>query len=286
MKGAESPWSDDGGVDLVVEAGVATLTLNRPPGNAWTPALGVELFEKIDGLASDTDVRALVLTGAGDDFCTGADGNALDNIASDGEFEISATRPKYWMAMSIGKPVVAAVNGACFGVGMQLALFCDVRFAGTGTKFSTAFVRRGLVPELGMAWLLPRLVGLGSATDLLLSGRLVRAAEAGELGLVNRVVDDDQLLDAAADYARQLAERCSPASMATVKWLLAQDQVSTLPEAVERADARMEAALVSDDFAEGVRSWQEKRAPAFSPLDPALAHFPLPGEEGGEDSPA
>jgi enoyl-CoA hydratase/carnithine racemase len=184
----------------------------------------------------------------------------------------------YWKAMTIGKPVIAAVNGACFGVGMQLALLCDIRFAGTSTKFATAFVRRGLVAELGMTWVLPRLVGIGTANDLLLSGRLVRSAEAAELGLINRLVDDADLLSAATAYATELAAKCSPAGMAMVKQQTYTDLTSTLSASVARSDAYMQAALASEDFAEGVRSWRDKRPPAFPGLDPALSLFDLPGE--------
>ncbi|MBL7498985.1 enoyl-CoA hydratase/isomerase family protein [Frankia sp. CNm7] len=256
---------------------VATVTLTRPPGNAWTPRLGQRFFAALDRLALDPGVRALVVTGAGPDFCVGADGGSLDNVADAGSYEIDAARPAYWAAMTIAKPVVAAVNGACFGVGMQLALFCDVRFAGSSAKFATAFVRRGLIAELGMTWLLPRIVGLGVANDLLLSGRLVRAAEAERLGLANRVVDDGELLAAAWDYATGLATRCSPAAMGVVKRQTYTDLTSTLPAAVARADAYLEAALASADFTEGVRSWRQRRPPAFAGLDPAHARFTLPG---------
>ncbi|MBL7487266.1 enoyl-CoA hydratase/isomerase family protein [Frankia sp. AgB1.9] len=255
---------------------VATVSLARPPGNGWTPALGRMFFAALDQLATDPAVRALVVTGAGPDFCVGADGGGLDNMADAGSYEIDAARPTYWAAMTIAKPVVAAVNGACFGVGMQLALFCDVRFAGSSTKFATAFVRRGLIAELGMSWLLPRIVGLGIANDLLLSGRLVRAAEAERLGLVNRVVEDGELLAAAQDYAAGLAATCSPAAMGVVKRQTYTDLTATLPAAVSRADAWMEEALASPDFAEGVRSWRERRPPAFGGLDPAHARFTLP----------
>ncbi|CUU57970.1 Enoyl-CoA hydratase/carnithine racemase [Parafrankia irregularis] len=273
---SRSPWAEDGTVEVEVAGGVATVSLNRPPGNGWTPGLGREFFAALDRLAADPEVRALVVTGAGPDFCVGADGGSLDNITNAGSYEIDAARPTYWTAMTIAKPVVAAVNGACFGVGLQLALFCDVRFAGSSAKFATAFVRRGLIAELGMTWLLPRIVGLGVANDLLLSGRLVRAAEAERLGLVNRVVEDTGLLAAAQEYAAGLAARCSPAAMGVVKRQTYTDLTSTLPAAVARGDAYLEAALASADFAEGVRSWRERRPPVFGGLDPAHARFTLP----------
>lgn len=271
-----SPWAEDGTVDVAIADRVATVTLTRPPGNAWTPELGRHFFAALDRLALEPEVRALVVTGAGPDFCVGADGTGLDNVADAGGYEVDAARPTYWAPMTIAKPVVAAVNGACFGVGMQLALFCDVRFADPTTKFATAFVRRGLIAELGMTWLLPRIVGLGVANDLLLSGRLVRAAEAERLGLANRVVDGGELLSAAQEYAAGLAARCSPAAMGVVKRQTYTDLTATLPAAVARAGTFMEAALASPDFAEGVRSWREQRPPDFAGLAPAQARFTLP----------
>jgi enoyl-CoA hydratase/carnithine racemase len=270
-------WPADGAVRVEAGGGVGIVTLARPPGNAWTGALATEFFARLQTLANDPDVRAVVVTGDGPDFCVGGDGGTLETVVADDSYELDDGRPTYWMAMTIGKPVIAAVNGACFGIGMQLALMCDVRFAATSTKFSTAFVRRGLIAEIGMTWLLPKIVGLGIANDLLLSGRLVRAPEAAQLGLVNRVVADDELLHAATAYATQLATTCSPAAMAVVKQQTYVDLNSTLPAAVARSDAYLEAALASDDFVEGVRSWREKRAPAFQRLDPSLAMFTLPG---------
>ncbi len=279
---ADTPWSKDGTVGLEVADGVATVTLNRPPGNAWTPALGERYFEIIDELALDTRVRAIVVTGAGADFCVGADGGGLEKVADQGSYQIGADRPTYWRTMEVGKPVIAAINGACFGIGLALGLLCDVRFVSSSAKFSTSFVRRGLTAELGMPWLLPRIVGVGAAADLLLSGRVVRAPEALSLGLANRVVDPEELVANAQSYAAELAEKCSPAAMAVVKRQLYADLTSSLPSAVGRGDRYMESAMASEDFAEGVRSWQERRLPEFPPLDPALATFELP-DDGAED---
>lgn len=274
-----SAWAVDGTVDVDVVDAVATVTLNRLPGNGWTPALGRQFFAALESAAADEDVRAIIVMGAGPDFCVGADAGSLNNVADNGSYAINVAKPTYWMAMTIGKPVIAAVNGACFGVGMQVALLCDVRFASTSTKFSTAFVRRGLTAELGMTWSLPRIVGLGVANDLLLSGRLVRAAEALELGLVNWVLPPDRLLPAAREYAAEIAATCSPSAVAVVKRQIQTDLTSDLPPAVERGYADMEVALASADFAEGVRSWREKRPPRFGPLDPDKTRFDLPGTQ-------
>jgi enoyl-CoA hydratase/carnithine racemase len=274
-----SPWAEDGGVEVRYDGPVAILALARPPGNGWTPALGRRFYAEFDRLASEPHVRAVVVTGDGPDFCVGGDGSSLNNVADAASYEAISARPDYWMPMAVGKPVIAAVNGACFGVGMQLALFCDVRIAAASAKFSTAFVRRGLIAELGMTWVLPRMVGLGVANDLLLSGRVVRPDEALRLGLVNQVVADEDVVSAAVDYGRTLAEKCSPAAMAVVKRQTYVDLTSELVPAITRSDEYMRQALHSADFAEGVRSWREERPARFAPLPAELARYALPGTD-------
>jgi enoyl-CoA hydratase/carnithine racemase len=143
---------------------------------------------------------------------------------------------------------------------------CDVRFAATGAKITTAFSRRGLVAEHGISWMLPRLVGPARALDLLLSGRVVLGDEAAELGLVNRAVADERLMDETLGYARMLATECSPASMATMKGQVYRDLERTLAESLEQANELMGESFSGSDFTEGVRSFTERRAPDFAPL--------------------
>lgn len=250
---------------------VMTITLNRPEGgNSWSGAMAHRYFELLERAARSPEVRAVILTGSGKAFCVGGDGVALAETSAAGQ-AASATKRAYWFPLQIGKPVIGAINGACFGVGLQQALCCDIRIASTEAKFSTAYARRGLVAERGMSWLLPRLVGIGHAMDMLLSARLVRAEEAVRTGLVNRVVSAENLAEEALAYARELADKCSPRSMQAVKRQCYRDLMSTLSESYERSEVLLNEAVKQEDFREGIRSWQDGRAPKFPPLPDRLA---------------
>ena len=251
---------------------VAVLTLNRPDRlNAWTPELQTRYFDLLDECAGDPNVRVIVVTGAGRGFCAGADMAGLQDLAGgeanagadDGHFAADVRPVRY--PLSIPKPIIAAINGPCAGIGLVLALMCDLRFAAAEAKITTAFARRGLVGEHGISWLLPRLVGPAHALDLLLSGRVVLGGEAAKLGLVNSAVDGD-VVEVALDYAAELARECSPASMAAMKRRVYADLEATLPEAVDEANRLMGESFAQPDFAEGVQSFLERRAPRFAPL--------------------
>ncbi len=162
------------------------------------------------------------------------------------------------------KPIIGAINGACAGLGMVIALYCDLRFAGTGAMFTTSFSRRGLIAEHGISWLLPRLVGQAAALDLLLSARKVGAEEAARIGLANRLVPQDELLAETRAYARDLADSVSPRSMAVIKRQLWDGTRLGLAETVAASYEEMRQSFASDDFREGVRHFLEKRAPNFS----------------------
>jgi enoyl-CoA hydratase/carnithine racemase len=248
---------------------VAVLTFNRPDRlNAWTPELQTRYFDLLEECASRADVRVIVLTGAGRGFCAGADMQGLEQIAG-GEGQRQAGEPDprpVTFALGIPKPVIAAVNGPCAGIGLVHAVMCDIRFAAAGAKITTAFAKRGLVAEHGLSWMLPRLVGPARALDLLLSGRVVLGAEAAELGLVNRAIDDDRVLDEALGYARMLATECSPASMAAMKRQVYSDYERTLADSLEEANRLMAESFSRPDFAEGVQSFVERRSPDFAPL--------------------
>jgi enoyl-CoA hydratase/carnithine racemase len=253
-----------------IEDGVAVLTLNRPDRlNAWTGELERAYFSLLDDCAGRDDVRAIVVTGAGRGFCAGADMDSLQAIGESGPPTLEAAdhdpRPQTY-PLTVPKPVIAAINGACAGIGLVQALMCDIRFAANGAKFTTAFARRGLVAEHGISWMLPRLVGPAKALDLLLSGRVFLAEEAAELGVVNRAVPGDELLGFTLEYARDLATNCSPASMATMKRQVYADYEKPLDAALGDANGLMVESLQADDFREGVASFLERRAPDFAPL--------------------
>jgi enoyl-CoA hydratase/carnithine racemase len=252
--------------------GIALVTLNRPERlNAWNGALAARYFELLDEAATDPAVKVIVVTGAGRGFCAGADMDTLQEIGassgSGGAESAAGGRPQFHTT-TIPKPVIAAVNGACAGIGMVQALMCDIRFAAAGAKFTTAFARRGLIAEYGMSWILPRLVGPARAMDLLFSGRVVLAEEAFEMGLVNEVVEPSHLLDRTLEYAAELAQHSSPTSMAVMKRQVYADMERGLVPASQAAVGLMTASLRRADFTEGVASFLQKRLPDFGPIDP------------------
>jgi enoyl-CoA hydratase/carnithine racemase len=250
---------------------VLVLTLNRPERlNAWTDALEECYYDRLDAAEDDPEVRAIVVTGAGKGFCAGADMEDLQHGAGGGDVEaVLRNRPRpRTFPLTVRKPLIAAINGAAAGLGLVEALYCDMRFAAPKAKLITAFARRGLVAEYGIAWLLPRLVGYSTAIDLLLSGRVVLGDEALRLGLVDRVSDEGRVLDDAVAYAAELATHCSPWSMATIKAQVQADLDRTFADAVAEAEELMIASFDRPDVLEGVRSYQERRPPSFPSLEP------------------
>ncbi len=247
---------------------IALLTLNRPERlNAWTGELGERYFDLLDECAADPSVRIIVVTGAGRGFSAGADMDDLQGIGSAATGGASPARPSrpVYHATTLPKIVIAAINGACAGLGFVHALMCDMRFAAAGAKFTSAFSRRGLIAEWGSSWVLPRLVGPARAMDVLVSGRVFLAEEAAELGVVNRVVDPEHLLDETLDYAADLATNVSPASMAVIKRQVWQDFGRALPEAHDESVRLMFESFSRPDMKEGVQSFLEKRPPDFPP---------------------
>lgn len=254
----------------------AVITLSRPDKlNAWTAVMEGEVRAAMVAASEDDGVRVIVLTGAGRGFCAGADMSLLSGIAQQGlganprdhalrnsgggDFE-----KKYSYFPSLKKPVIAAINGPAVGLGFILTLYCDLRFASASARFGTAFARRGLIAEYGIAWMLPRLIGPANALDMLLSARLVDAAEAHRMGLVNGVFPADGFLDSVLAYARELAHQVSPRSMGVIKSQVYNAMFQSLGEAFEASENEMILSLQSDDFKEGVAHFLEKRAPVFT----------------------
>lgn len=259
------------GTDVVLaqrRGSVLVLTLNRPDRlNAWNDALEQRYFELLDHAESDPDVRAVVVTGAGRGFCAGAEMDDLSEVVATRDFAPLVQRdPPRHRPLLFGKPLIAAINGAAAGLGLVEALYCDVRFAVPQAKLTAAFSRRGLIGEYGVAWLLPRLVGRSRALDILLSSRVILGEEALQMGLVDRAVAPELLLDAAVAYAEDLAHFCSPAAMRAIKGQLLRAQDSTFAETVHEADRLMLDAFDSPDFREGLNSYLEGRSPAFPGL--------------------
>jgi enoyl-CoA hydratase/carnithine racemase len=253
------------------DVGVATLTFNRPERkNGWTYGMEARYFQLLDEASHDPQVRVVVITGAGSAFCPGMDFEKLDEVRRSGTVNFDGRKPQTY-PLTVGKPLIGAINGACAGIGLIQALTCDLRFAAPSAKFTTAFARRGLIAEHGMAWLLPRVVGREHAADLLLSGRVVGAQEASALGLVSRVVDDgEHLLDAARAYARDLAVNCSPLSMAVIKQQLLLAENQSLEEARLTALPWVQHYTAHPDLNEGIASFTERRAPRFQLLPAAF----------------
>lgn len=279
-----------------VSGRVATVTLHRPDKlNAWTRTMEAEVREAMQEAATDPHVRAIVLTGAGRGFCAGADMSLLQDVVErrvhplpdssrsdgnadgtvdgtvdgivDGVVDHQDTRAdfqrQYAYFPAIPKPVIAAINGPAVGLGLVIAMFCDLRFASEEARFGTAFARRGLIAEYGLAWLLPKVIGHANALDLLLSARIFNAQDALRMGLVNQVFAHDKFMEAVYAYANDLAESVSPRSMRVIKRQVYEAMFQTLGQALDTATGEMLASLQCEDFREGVAHFMEKRAPAF-----------------------
>jgi enoyl-CoA hydratase/carnithine racemase len=219
----------------------------------------------------DPSVTALCITGAGRGFCSGLDMSVLaDHAAGRGPRRNPArdshdVNPALFSFLpAISKPVIAAVNGVGAGGGFILAMMCDLRFMAEGATLTTVFARRGLIAEHGSSWLLPRMVGLSRALDLLWSSRKVGAEEALRIGLADRVTAPDALLDAVEGYAEDLARTASPRALALMKRQVHRHLSMTFRDAALETDALMAEALAHPDAAEGAASFTQRRAPTFA----------------------
>jgi enoyl-CoA hydratase/carnithine racemase len=263
-----------------VTDGVATITLNRPERlNSWTGRMSVEYRSALVEASEDESVRVVVVTGAGRGFCAGADSDALAGHAARGHYESglddTAPRPGYGVRpefdadmayhFGVAKPIIAAINGGAAGIGFALACYCDLRFAAKGAKLTTAHGRLGLPAEFGLSWLLPKLVGVTHAADLLLSSRIFLAEEAPP-GLLNAVYVPEELMSAVGGYATRLANDVSPASVAVTKRQLYRDLLGLGGDpaaSITDSVAMLSEMMGGADYREGVAALVEKRAPRF-----------------------
>lgn len=263
-----------------IDGPVATITLNRPTTlNALTDLTQAEVRHALDQAERNPAVIGTVLTGAGKGFCSGVDMNALSVMSAAGK-RVGRSHdhlkadpgnpdkdPNYlWSPayfLGLRKPLVAAVNGACAGLGFSYATFCDMRFMERGARIVTSFAPRGLVAEHGTCWLLPKLVGPSNALDLFWSSRKIEAEEAHRMGWANRLCEPGQSLTNAQDYLRSLAGTSAPMSLMMMKRQVYKHLVQELGESMKETTIWMDESLARSDFKEGVASFVEKRPPQF-----------------------
>lgn len=258
---------------------ILTVTLNRPEKlNAWTQQMEVEFRHAIEAAASDPTVRAVVITGAGRAFCAGADMSVLEagvagHLAADDSVQPAANAAtdglnanyshRFSYLLRVPKPIFAAINGPVAGIGLCMTLFCDFRYMASGQKLTTAFARRGLIAEHGASWMLPRLVGVANALDLLLTARTLLSEEAASMGLV-KILPIEDVLATVQGIAVNMVRESSPRSIGVIKRQVYDSLLQSLDEAWRRADADMVESFGSEDFREGVAHFLERRPPAFT----------------------
>ena len=259
--------------------GIGLVTLNRPErSNAWTGRMALEYRAAMHLAEHDEQVGVIVVTGAGRQFCVGADSRALGRFAETGEYASGVTEPLpepgdpqhpaygtvFGFPLAIAKPVIAAVNGAAAGVGFVLACFADVRFGAAGAKWTPSGSRLGLPAEHAVSWILPRLVGYGRAAEWLFSSRAVLSEEAYGMGLVHAVHPPEDVLEATLGYARRLLDDAAPSSLHAIKEQLSRDLFRPLAESADESARLIEAMVGSDDFRQGVGALIDQRPPGFA----------------------
>lgn len=254
-----------------VENSVAIVTLNRPDQlNAFNVRMGNEIADAFAEYDLADDVRVIVITGEGRAFCAGAEldpgGQTFNSFVARSEDEIPDRQMDPWR---LRKPVIAALNGHAVGVGLTLAMQCDIRFANEDAKYSFAFVRRGVIPELASHVILPRVIGLGHAAELLLSGRTISGREAEKIGVVNRAMPGDEVLPAALELANDIAVNTAPASVAISKRLMWEGIGLTVAEGQDMERPLFAWVSRQPDAVEGVKAFIEKREPKWS-LNPSV----------------
>ena len=258
-------------IEVDIADPTAQIRLNRPEKlNAFTPHTLAEIHHAVDAAVSDARVVGIVITGNGRGFSAGLDAAALTEAVARGrphEEQPAERLPGlFTYFLSVPKPIIAAVNGVAAGGGLVLAALCDVRFASTAARFTTTFLKRGLIAEHGASWILPRLLGPGRALDLLWSSRIIDGAEAYRLGLVEFLCEPEALLDQAVQYVAGLSRDVSPGAIADTKRLVYRHLALGYPEALGEAEEVQWQAVARPDATEGARAFVERRPPRFQRL--------------------
>ena len=258
---------------------IATITLHRPERmNAWTGRMHAEYRHCLELADNDKAVRAIVVTGAGRGFCVGGDAAALQGHAEKGAYDPGTptmladpgygTAPEFDASFAyhfgLSKPVIAAINGPAAGVGLALACFADLRFAATGIKLTTAHGKLNLPAEYGLSWLLPRMIGLTRANELLLTSRVFQSEEALAWGLVNALYPADVRLKETYAFTRNMIATVSPSSLRQTRWQVYRDLHRDVGSSVRDSEALLDAMVREPDYAEGVAAFLEKRAASWS----------------------
>ncbi len=266
-----------------VDAGIATIWLNRPHRmNAWTGRLHTEYRYLLAQADEDKNVQAIVVSGRGKGFCVGGDSEALQGHSKRGGYDAGTAadiaNPGYGVApefdaafayhFGLSKPIVAAINGPAAGVGLALPCFADVRFAVPGVKFTTAHGKLNLPAEYGLSWMLPRIMGLGRANDILLTSRVFTSDEAYTLGFANALFSPETLMAQTYAYVRNMIETVSPNSLRQTRWQIYRDLHRDVAAAVNESEVLLNQMMTEPDYKEGVQAFIEKRKPRWPSLRP------------------
>lgn len=264
-----------------MSGGIATLWLNRPHRmNAWTGRVHTEYRYLLARADADPEVQAIVVSGRGKGFCVGGDSQALEGHSQRGSYDAGTSddlaMPGYGIEdefdaafayhFGLSKPVIAAMNGPAAGVGLALACFADIRFAVPGVKFTTAHGKLNLPAEYGLSWMLPKIVGLGRANDLLLTSRVFLSDEAYQLGFVNQIFSPDELMAKTYEYVAQLIATVSPNSLRQTRWQIYKDLHRDVASSVVESEVLLNDMMGEEDYKEGVRAFVEKRPPDWPSL--------------------
>ena len=263
----------------VDEEGIATIWLSRPKRmNAWTGRMHTEYRYLLSRAEQDQGVRGIVVTGRGKGFCVGGDSDALTGHIKKGGYDSGTSDEIEWPGYGVSddfdalfayhyglsKPIVAAINGPVAGVGLALACFVDIRFAAPGIKLTTAHGKLNLPAEYGLSWVLPRLVGLGRANDLLLTSRVFYSEEALTMGLVNQLFDSVNIVQQARGYLHEMVRAVSPNSIKQTRWQIYKDLHRDAASSVEDSEKLLKEMMKEQDYQEGVQAFLDKRNPKWS----------------------